>query len=72
MGQYKLYHPVDSSKVSRFCGIRSFMRLPQVQTTEGVDFGIIGAPVDTGSTFRTGSRFAPAARSEERRVGKEC
>ena len=61
MGQYKLYHPVDSSKVSRFCGIRSFMRLPQVQTTEGVDFGIIGAPVDTGSTFRTGSRFAPAA-----------
>jgi agmatinase len=37
------------------------MRLPQLQTTEDVDFAIIGAPADTGSTFRTGSRFAPAA-----------
>ena len=61
MAEYRKYHPVDSSEVSRFCGIRSFMRLPQLQTTEGVDFGILGLPVDTGSTFRTGSRFAPAA-----------
>ena len=61
MAEYKKYHPVDSSEVSRFCGIRSFMRLPQLQATEGVDFGILGLPVDTGSTFRTGSRFAPAA-----------
>ena len=61
MAEYKKYHPVDSSRVSRFCGIRSFMRLPQLQTTEEVDFAVIGAPVDTGSTFRTGARFAPAA-----------
>ena len=61
MQEYKKYHPVDSSRISRFCGIRSFMRLPQLQVTEEVDFAIIGAPVDTGSTFRTGSRFAPAA-----------
>jgi agmatinase len=61
MSSYKKYYPVDSSVVSRFCGIRSFMRLPQIQTTEDVDFAIIGAPVDTGSTFRTGSRFAPSA-----------
>lgn len=61
MPELKKYHPVDSSVVSRFCGVRSFMRLPQIQTTEDVDFAIIGAPADTGSTFRTGSRFAPAA-----------
>ncbi len=61
MSELKKYHPVDSSVVSRFCGIRSFMRLPQIQTTEDVDFAIIGAPADTGSTFRTGQRFGPAA-----------
>lgn len=61
MSNYKKYHPVDSSVVSRFCGIRSFMRLPQLDTFEDVDFGILGLPVDTGSTFRTGTRFAPSA-----------
>ncbi|MBV1756918.1 MAG: agmatinase [Dethiosulfatibacter sp.] len=61
MSELKKYHPVDASVVSRFCGIRSFMRLPQIQTTEDVDFAIIGAPADTGSTFRTGQRFGPAA-----------
>ncbi len=61
MPNLKKYHPVDASEVSRFCGIRSFMRLPQVHTHEEVDFAILGAPADTGSTFRPGQRFAPAA-----------
>lgn len=61
MPDLKKYHPVDSSQVSRFCGVRSFMRLPQVRTCEDVDFAIIGAPADNGSTFRPGQRFAPAA-----------
>ena len=61
MPKLKKYHPVDSSVVSRFCGVRSFMRLPQIRTCEDVDFAIIGAPADTGSTFRPGQRFAPAA-----------
>lgn len=61
MAELKKYHPVDSSEVSRFCGVRSFMRLPQLRVYEDVDFAVIGAPADTGSTFRPGQRFAPAA-----------
>jgi agmatinase len=37
------------------------MRLPQLRSHEDVDFAIVGAPADTGSTFRPGQRFAPAA-----------
>jgi agmatinase len=37
------------------------MRLPNVQTTEDVDFAVIGIPFDTACSFRTGSRFGPAS-----------
>jgi cytochrome c peroxidase len=55
------YHPVDSLKVPKFCGIRTFMRLPAVQTTEDVDVAIVGIPFDTGASYRTGQRFGPGA-----------
>lgn len=61
MPSQKKYHPVDAAEVSRFCGIRTFMRLPELRTHADVDFAILGAPADTGSTFRPGQRFAPAA-----------
>jgi len=37
------------------------MRLPQLRVYDDVDFAVIGAPADTGSTFRPGQRFAPSA-----------
>lgn len=55
------YHPVDSLKVPKFCGVRTFMRLPAVQTTEDVDVAIVGIPFDTGASYRTGQRFGPGA-----------
>jgi len=55
----KGYGPVDAMKYPRFSGIRTFMRLPFLKALEGVDFAIIGAPFDTGSTFRVGARFGP-------------
>jgi agmatinase len=55
----KGYGPVDAMKYPRFSGIRTFMRLPHVQDLVGVDFAIIGAPFDTGATFRVGARFGP-------------
>ncbi|QHI71438.1 agmatinase [Aminipila terrae] len=55
------YKPISSLNGPRFTGIKTFMRLPNIQTTKDVDFAIIGIPFDTASTFRTGSRFAPAA-----------
>jgi agmatinase len=57
----KGYGPVDAMKYPRFSGIRTFMRLPHLQDLAGVDFAVIGAPFDTGATFRVGARFGPEA-----------
>lgn len=53
------YQPKDSSKTPRFCGLRTFMRLPHVKTTENVDFAVMGVPFDTAASFRGGARFGP-------------
>ncbi len=55
------YKPTDSLESPRFCGIRTFMRLPHVPTAEEADFAVIGVPFDTGATFRVGARFGPEA-----------
>ena len=55
------YKSVDPRKSPRFSGIKTFMRLPHVKTTEGIDFAIVGVPCDDGASFRTGQRFGPEA-----------
>lgn len=57
----KGYGPADAMQFPRFSGIRTFMRLPHVRDLDGVDFAIVGAPFDTGATFRVGARFGPEA-----------
>ena len=57
----KRHAPVDAMEFPRFSGIRTFMRLPYTRDLEGVDFAVIGAPFDTGATFRVGARFGPEA-----------
>ena len=53
----KGHGPVDAMQYPRFSGIRTFMRLPELQELENVDFAVIGIPFDTGATFRAGARF---------------
>ena len=53
------YRPADSLETPRFSGVRTFMRLPNVWDPENSDATIIGAPFDTGSSFRVGARFGP-------------
>ncbi len=53
------YEPVDSFVTPRFSGVRTFMRLPNVQDLENSDVAVVGAPFDTGATFRAGARFGP-------------
>ncbi len=53
------YKPADSFETPRFSGVRTFMRLPNVQDLEKADVAIVGAPFDTGSSFRVGARFGP-------------
>lgn len=55
------YKPISSMKSPRFSGIKTFMRLENVATTEDIDFAIVGIPFDTGVTYRTGTRFGPAS-----------
>ena len=55
------YLPLNSLEVPRFAEIKTFMRLPNVKTTENVDYAVMGIPFDTGSTYRTGSRFGPSS-----------
>ncbi|WGD29839.1 agmatinase [Ancylobacter sp. WKF20] len=53
--------PIDSLETPRFCGVPTFMRLPQATTLKGLDAAILGLPSDSGAPFRTGARFAPNA-----------
>lgn len=56
------YQPRDSFQSPRFCGPRTFMRLPFIETLDkDMDFVITGVPFDTGQSFRTGARFGPEA-----------
>ena len=55
------YKPTDSQASPRFCGVRTFMRLPHVQTVDDIDFAVIGVPFDTGATLKVGARFGPEA-----------
>ena len=53
------YEPADSFATPRFSGVRTFMRLPNTQDLENADVAIVGAPFDTGASFRVGARFGP-------------
>ncbi len=55
------YQPSDALQSPRFCGVRTFARLPYVTTTEDVDVTVLGIPFDTGVSYRAGARFGPAA-----------
>lgn len=53
------YQPANSLHSPRFTGVRTFARLPHVQTTHEVDLAVVGLPFDTGATFKVGARFGP-------------
>ena len=53
------YEPANSFETPRFSGVRTFMRLPNVQDLQNSDVAIVGAPFDTGASFRAGARFGP-------------
>ncbi|MEP0807594.1 MAG: agmatinase [Chloroflexota bacterium] len=42
-----------------FMGIPSFMRLPVTRDLQAVDAAILGVPFDSGTSYRSGTRFGP-------------
>ena len=55
------YRPAHATSTPKFEGIKTFMRLPHVRTTEDIDFAIIGVPFDTLTGYKNGARFGPSA-----------
>ena len=53
--------PASALSSPRFSNMGTFMRMQKVDSAEGLDFAIAGAPFDTASSFRSGSRFGPNA-----------
>lgn len=51
--------PVDASRMPRFSGMPTFMRLPHTTDPSGVDIALIGVPWDGGTTNRPGARHGP-------------
>jgi agmatinase/guanidinopropionase len=52
-------NPAFGAGLQPFMGIPSFMRLPVTRDLQGVDAAIMGAPFDSGTSYRTGTRFGP-------------
>lgn len=62
MKVYRKFHPEDPSIITRYTGIRTFMKLPFVKgDLSGADVAVIGIPCDGGTTFRSGAAFGPSA-----------
>jgi agmatinase len=51
--------PQNPLQVPRFAGIATFSRLPHSQNLSQVNSVVVGIPLDSATTFRPGSRFAP-------------
>ncbi len=52
-------NPAFGSGQEPFIGIPSFMRLPVSRDLNGVDVAIVGIPFDSGTSYRSGTRFGP-------------
>jgi agmatinase len=53
--------PADANVEPRFAGLATFARLPTGDRVERWDVAIVGIPFDSGTSYRPGARFGPAA-----------
>lgn len=53
--------PLSGNAMPRFAGPATMMRLPPSTSAEGYDACFVGVPLDTGTSNRPGTRFAPRA-----------
>jgi len=54
------YGPPEAFDAPRYTGIRTFARVPHVESLEDVDVAVVGVPFDTATSMRPGARFGPA------------
>ena len=53
--------PIDTTRTPRFAGPPTFALLPRRDEVGHCDVAIIGVPFDSGTSYRPGARFGPAA-----------
>jgi agmatinase len=53
--------PIDASRIPRFAGPPTFALLPRRDEVEHCDVAVVGVPFDSGTSYRPGARFGPAA-----------
>src|SRR5688500_15351220 len=58
-GDHMNDNPAFGAGLQPFIGIPSFMRLPVSRDLKDVDVAILGVPFDSGTSYRTGTRFSP-------------
>lgn len=51
--------PLSGNEMPRFGGIASMFRLPVPESPAGIDVGIVGVPLDIGTSNRVGARYGP-------------
>jgi len=59
MVKSKYNQPLSGNEMPRFAGNASMFRLPIAESATGVDVGIIGVPLDIGTSNRNGTRYGP-------------
>lgn len=59
MTDNEVKQPATAFASPRFCNTGNFMRMERRPSADGLDFAIYGIPFDTGSSYRSGSRFGP-------------
>jgi len=52
-------NPALGAHLQPFSGITTFMRQPATRALMGVDVAIVGIPFDSGTSYRSGTRFGP-------------
>jgi agmatinase len=52
---------MDASRTPRFAGPPTFALLPRRDEVEHCDVAVVGVPFDSGTSYRPGARFGPAA-----------
>jgi guanidinobutyrase len=56
----KTHHqPLGGNSMPRFAGPATMMRLPSVESAEGLDACFVGVPLDIGTSNRPGARYGP-------------
>jgi len=68
VSERELFQPLSGNEMPRFGGPATFMRLPAMEASEGLDVAFVGVPLDIGTSNRPGARLAPRQIRDESRM----